>query len=123
MNSQILPHYYKAKLAADEHLYLLSQNRLKTDPKFQYIDLRPGGLSDEKATGKVQMGKIQAKGMVPRGDVADVAVRLLERKDARGWFDLLGGGEDVGSEVERVVKEGVDTVDGEDVGKMGSPLD
>jgi len=123
MNTQILPHYYKAKLAADEALTLQSLKRIKTDEKFQYIDLRPGGLSDEKGVGKVQLGKIQTKGMVPRADVAEVAVRLLERGDARGWFDLLGGGEEVGGEVERVVGGGVDSMEGEDLSKMGSPLD
>lgn len=121
MNKQIMPAYYGAKLAADECLTVLGEKRVRDGDKgFQYIDLRPGGLSDEGATGKVQLGKTKAKGMVSRADVADVGVRLLEREDTRGWFDLLGGEEEIGEAVERVVKEGVNSMEGEDVEKMNA---
>ena len=72
-----MPHYYKAKLAADEALTVLGEERRVKDKGFHYIILRPGGLSDEKETGKVAFGKTGARGMVSRGDVADVAARLV----------------------------------------------
>lgn len=57
------------------------------------------------------LGRTKARGSVTRGDVADVAVRLLEREGVSGWLDLLEGEE----AVERVVRERVDCVEGEDV--------
>ncbi|TVY67499.1 UPF0659 protein, partial [Lachnellula suecica] len=53
MNTEIMPAYYKAKLAADETLTVLARER----GGFGYIVLRPGGLSDKKEMGKVQLGK------------------------------------------------------------------
>jgi nucleoside-diphosphate-sugar epimerase len=113
-NEEIAPAYYKAKLAADEALTVLGEEKRG----FGYIVLRPGALTDDKETGKVSLGKTKARGMVTRGDVAEVAVRLLEQGGARGWFDLLSGEEDVGSAVERVLKEGVNSIEGEDLGVM-----
>jgi hypothetical protein len=118
MNKEIIPHYYKAKLAADETLTVLGEERRKKDKDFQYIDFRPGGLSDEPATGKISLGKTAAKGMVTRGDVAEVGVKLLERDDTSGWFDLLSGNESVDEAINRVVKEGVNSIEGEDISTM-----
>lgn len=114
MNTEIMPAYYKAKLAADETLTVLGEER----KGFGYIILRPGGLSDEKETGRVQLGKTKARGMVSRGDVAEVAARLLEKDGVRGWFDLLGGEEETGAAIERVLKEGINSMEGEDLEVM-----
>jgi hypothetical protein len=114
MNKQILATYYKAKLAADEVLTVEGSKR----EGFGWIDLRPGGLSDDPETGKVQIGKTVAKGRVSRGDVAEVGVRLLEREGVKGWFDVLGGEREVGEEVKRVLDKGEDSVEGEDVKAM-----
>merc|ERR1712093_743883 len=73
-------------------------------------------------SGKVVMGKTPARGQVTRGDVAEVAARLLEREGARGWFDLLGGDADLGAEVDRVVKEKVDSREGESLDVMKKDL-
>jgi len=113
-NEEIAPAYYKAKLAADETLTVLGEGR----EGFGYIILRPGGLTDDKEVGKVSLGRTRAKGLVSRGDVAEVAVRLLEKEGVRGWFDLLSGEEEVGSAVERVLKEGVNSMEGEDLEVM-----
>jgi len=118
MNTEIMPHYYKAKLAADEVLTVLGRER----EGFGYICLRPGGLADEEETGKVQFGKTKARGFVNRGDVAEVAARLLDAEGAKGWFDLLGGEEDVGDAVKKVLSEGVDSIDGEDIEVMKANL-
>lgn len=110
--------YYKAKLAADESLTVLGEEQ----NGFGYIVLRPGNLSDEPESGKVVMGKTPGRGQVTRGDVAEVAARLLGKEGARGWFDLLGGENEVGSEVERVLSEGVNSREGESLDVMKKDL-
>lgn len=124
----VLPTYAKAKLEADEFLTAHSAVRAKQAAaaagaanKTNVLDaicLRPGTLSDEPATGRVKLGKTGAVGKVTREDVARVADGLLGKEGARGWVDLLNGEEEVGSAVDRVVREGVDTVEGEDVDGM-----
>jgi len=121
VNTEIMPHYYKSKLAADEALTVLGEERRAKDG-FQYIILRPGGLTEDPETDKVALGKTSAKGTVARGDVAEVAARLLEVDGANGWYDLQGGEEDVGKAVERVVKEGFNSMEGEDIGLMKANL-
>lgn len=118
MNTEIMPTYYQAKLAADEALTVLGEEK-----GFQYIILRPGQLVDDAETGRVVIGKTPAKGSVTRGDVAEVGVRLLERNDAQGWFDLLGGEKDLGEEVERVVKDRVNSMEGEDLQAMKESIE
>ena len=115
VNKEVLPDYYAAKVEADECLTALAKKRVGD---FQAIVVRPGSLTDEKPTGKVTLGRTKARGSVTRGDVADVAVRLLEKEGLTGWLDLLEGGETVEKAVERVLKEGVDCVEGEDVDEM-----
>lgn len=114
-NNGALSHYAVAKIDADECLTALAKQR---GGGFQDIVLRPGGLTDEAPTGKVALGHTKARGTVSRADVADVAVRLLERPDTRGYYDLLNGEEDVGEAVNRVVREEVDCIEGEDVDSM-----
>ncbi|KAE8148033.1 NAD(P)-binding protein [Aspergillus avenaceus] len=113
----VLPAYAKAKLEADEYLTALAERRKSQGP-FQAICLRPGVLTDGPATGRVSLGKTEGRGEVTREDVAIVADRLLAREDTRGWYDLLNGEEAVDEAVDRVVREKVDVVEGEDVGAM-----
>jgi hypothetical protein len=117
VNTEVMPAYYKAKLAADEALTVLGEERVKRDGKgkFSYIILRPGALTDGEETGLVSLGRTKARGSVSRADVAEVAARLLDTEGACGWFDLLGGEEKVAEAVERVVREGVNSMEGEDV--------
>lgn len=86
---------------------------------FEYVVLRPGVLSDEQETGRVVLGKTRVEASVTRGDVAEVAVRLLEKGGYKGWLDLVGEEKDgeggsVESEVERAIREVIDTREGED---------
>lgn len=124
VNTEIMPAYYKAKLAADETLTVLGEERVKKDGKgkFSYIILRPGQLTDDAETGLVNLGKTPARGSVTRADVADVAARLLETEGACGWFDLLGGKEPVADAVARVVKDGINSMEGEDIAVMKSNM-
>jgi len=115
VNAGALKNYYAAKLAADECLVAAAKER---GEGFQAICLRPGSLTDEPAGGKVSLGKTGARGKVRREDVAEVVVGCLESERVRGWIDLLEGEEAVGEAVERVGREGVDCVEGEDVEAM-----
>jgi hypothetical protein len=90
---------------------------VKTEEHAKQIigQVKPDYVTDDGPSGRVWPGKTGAGGKVARADVADVAVRMLERDDTRGWYDLLSGSEDVGTAVERLVSEKVNCVEGEDV--------
>ena len=111
--------YSQAKLEADEYLTALAARR-KQDPRpFQAINLRPGTLTDEPATRKVELGKTsKGRGFVTREDVAIVADQLLARADTEGWIDLLNGEVPVEEAIENVAVNKIDTVEGEDVDGM-----
>ena len=114
MNTSVLPDYYKAKIEADECLTALASKR---GSGFEAVILRPGSLTDDGETGKVSLGKTVARGKVARGDVAEVAVRLLD-SNYKGWVDMFEGNEEIGEAVKRVEKEGLDCVEGEDLEAM-----
>jgi hypothetical protein len=125
VNTEILPTYYQAKVAADEVLTVLAKERFDDEAKkgipenerFHGISLRPGTLTTEKAGG-VLMGKITSRGNVSRTTVAETLVAVLETEGSRGYIDFLDGDEDVSAAVKRIAKEGVDCVDGEDFEDM-----
>lgn len=122
-NTEVLPTYAKAKQEADEYLTALAAQQ-KRDPEaskrhFQAINLRPGILKDDPATRKVELGITpKGRGSVTREDVAIVADQLLARDDTEGWLDLVNGEEGVEEAVERVARDKVDAVVGEDVDGM-----
>jgi len=88
VNTEIMPTYYKAKLASDEVISVLGEERSKKGG-FQYIVLRPGMLTDDEKKGKISLGRTDARGKVSRADVADVAARLLEVEGANGYVLFL----------------------------------
>ena len=116
VNNGVLKNYYPAKLAADESLLSLASQRRSG---FAGISLRPGSLTEVEGQGTVALGKTGARGNVRRGDVARVAMALLEN-EAVGtcWLDLLEGKEEVENAVERCVREQIDCADGEEVEGM-----
>ncbi|KAG7293920.1 hypothetical protein NEMBOFW57_003980 [Staphylotrichum longicolle] len=113
VNNRVLPAYYRAKLAADEALYAASKER---GSGFVGINLRPGTLTLDPA-GKVELGKTKdSRGKVSRETVAKVADLLLAAEGVKNtWLDLLDGEEEMGSAVERVVREGVNAAEGEEI--------
>lgn len=113
INNKILPHYYQAKIAADEVLY---QESAKRGREFVGINLRPGTLTTDPAGG-VELGKTKvSRGNSSREGVAQVAAKLLEVEGIKNsWIDMLDGEEEVGAAVERVVREGVDAAEDEDI--------
>lgn len=108
-----LARYYAAKLVADEEL--LREAAKRSD--FAAISLRPGTLTDEPA-GKVELGKtVGVSGDISRASVAEVAAALMEKvgETKTGWLDLLDGTEELQGAVDRVVREGVDAAEGEEL--------
>lgn len=115
--TQGLPTYADAKLAADEYLVAAAKKR---GHGFRAINLRPGLLSEEPSRGKVQLGRTKTYGgKASRELVAQTAVELLASGYRGGWLDLLDGEEGLKEAVERVTREGVDVIEGEDVEAMG----
>lgn len=113
MNNGALKSYYPAKLAADESLTAAAGR----SEHLQAIVLRPGSLTDDKAVGKVSLGRTKARGTISRADVAAVATRLLDI-DIAGpftWLDVLEGDEPVEDAVQGVVEEKVNCIEGEDL--------
>lgn len=117
VNYGVLATYFQAKIAADEALYAATKKT--PGATLTGICLRPGTLSDD-AAGKVVLGKIpHVKGNVPRESVAQVADALLAAEGVKsGWLDLLEGDESVDAAVNKAVKEGVDTAEGEAIYKQ-----
>lgn len=125
VNHEVLPDYYKAKVAADEVLTVLSKERfdeeakksLATNERFSGISLRPGTLTDEKAGG-VKVGKLGVGGKTSRATVATAIVAALETEGANGWIDVIDGDEEVGTAIQKLTAEAIDTVEEEDVDAM-----
>ena len=76
--------YYAAKNRADEYLKHSTLN---------YTILRPGKLSDEEGTGKIDAAvSLGYKSDIPRADVAQVAVDALENDNTfKKTIELLSG--------------------------------
>ncbi|KAH8728690.1 hypothetical protein GQ44DRAFT_701838 [Phaeosphaeriaceae sp. PMI808] len=125
INNEILPTYYKAKIAADEVLTVLAgeryaeevKNNVPVSERFCGISLRPGNLSD-KGAGGVKVGKIGVGENTSRATTAAVIVAALETEGAKGWIDVVDGDEDVNKAIQGLVRDGVDTADGEDLETM-----
>lgn len=78
--------YLRAKLAADDDL---------RSRDLDWTVVRPGRLTDDAGTGRVQTGRL-ARGQVPRADVAAVLAAVLVIDSTIGTtFDLLTGDQTV----------------------------
>ncbi|MDL4839609.1 SDR family oxidoreductase [Aquibacillus rhizosphaerae] len=81
-NDKIRP-YYAAKHYADK--ILISSN-------LNYTIIRPGGLVNEKGTGKISIAENLLSGSIPREDVASTVIAALDNKHTfRKSFDLISG--------------------------------
>jgi uncharacterized protein YbjT (DUF2867 family) len=75
--------YLRAKTAAEEEL---------RGRDLDWTILRPGGLTDDAATGRVRLEPRVPRGNVPREDVAAVLVALLEEPEtAKLVLELVSG--------------------------------
>ncbi|KAK3678708.1 hypothetical protein LTR78_001161 [Recurvomyces mirabilis] len=100
--------YYKAKFAADRNLVTENGKR-----GLQYTIVRPGGLSEEAATGKISAGKIHISPTIPREDVARAVVEVWKNDATIGLaIDMVGGGTPIKDAIAEVAKGKVDTFEG-----------
>lgn len=84
--SEVFQVYQKAKAEADEALINSGLN---------YTIIKPGRLTDEKGTGKVNIGELEG-GEIPREDVASVIAASFEKDSThRKSFDLLTGDQSI----------------------------
>jgi uncharacterized protein YbjT (DUF2867 family) len=76
--------YYEAKAEADSYL---------AESGLDYTIVRPGGLTDDPGTGRVEIAeRLDRRGSVSRDDVAAVLAEVLRADNTIGkGFDLLGG--------------------------------
>lgn len=79
-----LQHYLHAKQAADTHL---------RESGLRYTIVRPGTLTDEQGSGKVEVSEdLGRQGSVPRDDVAAVLLQVLDASNTHGkQFELIAG--------------------------------
>lgn len=85
-NEAIKP-YYVAKHYADR---VLMQSNLT------YTIIRPGGLLNEKGTGKISVGNQLERGYIPREDVAQTIVEALSNEHTKKRaFDLIAGDDQI----------------------------
>lgn len=82
-SEEVFQIYLRAKAEADE---------LVRARDLDWTIVRPGGLTDEPATGAVQVGTSTGRGQIPRDDVAEIVVRLLvDGTGVRSQFEVITG--------------------------------
>nr|POE86480.1 upf0659 protein [Quercus suber] len=100
--------YMAAKLAADRDLVRENGRR-----GLEYTIVRPGGLSQDAATGNVAAGQVHLGRTIARADVAAFVVECLGNEGTKGMaIDVVGGETGIAEAVERVVAGKVDTFAG-----------
>jgi uncharacterized protein YbjT (DUF2867 family) len=76
-------------------VYLRAKGRADDDLRASGLDytvVRPGGLTNDPGTGRVEVGEKVARGEVPRDDVATVLAAVLAAPNTIGAsFDLVSG--------------------------------
>ena len=81
--SEEMKPYFEAKADADKFV---------AESGLDYTIVRPGGLTDDPGTGKVEIAEDLGSGTVPRDDVALVLAEVLRADNTIGKaFDLLSG--------------------------------
>jgi len=86
--------YYEAKRDADEAL---------VESGLTYTIVRPGSLTDDAGTGRVEVGASLDGGDIPRDDVAAVVLAALEAANTHGKaFDVVSGDDPVEDAVARL---------------------
>lgn len=87
--------YLQAKAAAEEDL---------RGRELDWTILRPGRLSNDPATGRVQLAERVYPGAIPRADVAGVLLALLDEPRTAGrTLELVNGGSSIPDAVAAVV--------------------
>jgi uncharacterized protein YbjT (DUF2867 family) len=85
-------------------VYLRAKGKADADLResgLEYTIVRPGGLTNDAGTGRVQLGENLDSGRIPRDDVAAVLADVLAARNTIGKsFDLLSGDVPVGEAVQ-----------------------
>jgi uncharacterized protein YbjT (DUF2867 family) len=85
-------------------IYLRAKGKADADLResgLEYTIVRPGGLTNDAGTGRVQLGENLDSGRIPRDDVAAVLADVLPARNTIGKsFDLLSGDVPVGEAVQ-----------------------
>lgn len=80
---EVFAAYLRAKTAAEQHVRAAD---------LDWTVLRPGALTDDPPTGRVELAPSVRRASVPRADVAAVLVALLdEPRSAHHVLELVGG--------------------------------
>lgn len=88
--------YLRAKSEADANIRGRSA-------KLDWTIVRPGGLTDDEATGLVKVGEQVERGSIPRADVAAVIAALLDRHAGiHKQFEVVSGDVEIGSAVKKL---------------------
>ncbi len=83
-DDEVFQVYLRAKGVADEAI----RERTALD----WTIVRPGGLTNDAATGRVTIAESTGRGSIPRADVAAVLVAVLDEPRTAGQsFDLVSG--------------------------------
>ena len=78
-----LKHYLEMKGEADDFL--------KTT-ELDYTIVRPGGLTNDEGTSKIQVGETIERGTIPRADVAKTMIASLQEPNAyHKTFEMISG--------------------------------
>ncbi|RXG47179.1 hypothetical protein VDGE_09291 [Verticillium dahliae] len=79
----------RAKFEADKDLRVNNRSR-----GIEYTIIRPGGLTEKEAEGRIRAGKVGLQGMISRADVAAVLFAAIKDEWTTGLaFDIMGPGE------------------------------
>lgn len=98
----------KAKLAADRALVGGNEKR-----GLSWNIIRPGGLLDAPATGKISAGRVHFGKGISRSDVARVLSYCVDDEDISGLaFDVLGGDKDIDDALDCVAEKREDCFQG-----------
>jgi len=83
-DDEVLQVYLRAKGLADE--------AIRERSSLDWTIVRPGGLTNDAATGRVTAAESTGRGSIPRADVAAVLVAVLDEPRTAGQsFDLVSG--------------------------------
>ena len=82
--------YMRAKSEADANV--------RSRAGLQTTVVRPGGLTDEPGTGRVQIAESTGRGTIPRADVAAVLLAVLDSPATAGrTFEVIAGQTPIGA--------------------------
>jgi len=104
----VIKPYMQAKFAADRNLVTENARR-----GLDYTIVRPGGLSEEPAQGKVAAGKVHLSNTISREDVASVVVECIKQTDTIGLvIDVVGGETPIAEAIAQAATERINTFEG-----------